>query len=99
MCVVIDHPLQPFSRSDFRQDIELWAILQSSARPVVRPIVDLIFPAPLVASGLPESGELRTAHTCVGKPYLPVVEPMVALPHRQQELTMPWEPDAFRPTS
>jgi hypothetical protein len=25
MCVVIDHPLQPLSRSDFRQDIELWS--------------------------------------------------------------------------
>jgi hypothetical protein len=46
-------------------------------------------PAPLVASGLPESGELRTPHTCVGKPYLLVVEPMVVLPYRQQELMNP----------
>jgi hypothetical protein len=41
MCVVIDHPLEPFSWREFEQDIELCSYLQSSAKPVVWPIVDL----------------------------------------------------------
>jgi hypothetical protein len=99
MCVVIDHPLQPFSRSDFRQDIEPCshpAELCEAGRMADR---SSSWPALRVASGLPEPGELRTLHACDGKPYLMVVEPMGVLPHRQQELMNPWGLDGFGPTS
>jgi hypothetical protein len=73
MCVVIDHPLEPFSWSEFEQDIELCsypAELCEAGRMADR---GPIFPAPLVASGLPELGAPRTLHPHVGKLYLKVV--------------------------
>ena len=57
------------------------------------------FPSPLVMSGLPEPGELRSLHPHVGKSYPKLVQPMGVWPHRQQELTNPWPADAFSPTS
>jgi hypothetical protein len=73
MCVVIDHPLEPFSWSEFEQDIELCSYpveLCGAGRMADR---GPIFPAPLGASGLPELGALRTLHPYVGKLYLKVV--------------------------
>jgi hypothetical protein len=99
MCVLIDHPLQPFSRSDFRQNIEPCSYPAEFCEAGRMADPSPSWPALLVASGLPEPGELRTLHACDGKPYLMVVEPMGVLPHRQQELMNPWGLDGFGPMS
>jgi hypothetical protein len=99
MCVDIDHSLQPFSWCYFTQATEICsdaADLRKAGRMAGR---GPTLPSPLVTSGSPGPGELRTLHRDVGKPYLKVVQPIGALPHRQQELANPWEPDAFRPMS
>jgi len=99
MCVVIDHPLEPFSWSEFKQDIEFCsypAELCEAGRIADRGVS---FPSPLMISGLPVAGEPRTLHPDIGKPYLKVVQLMDVLPRPQQELTNPWEPDAYRPMS
>jgi hypothetical protein len=73
MCVVIDHPLEPFSWSEFKQDIELCSypaeLCEAGRMADRRPII----PVPLVASGLPELGAPRTLHSHDGKLYLKVV--------------------------
>jgi hypothetical protein len=95
MCVVIDHPLQPFSRCSFTQDIRFCsddAHRCEAGR-------GHSFPFALVTSGLPEPEEPRTLYPYVGNPHFKVVQPMGVLPHRQQGLTNPRAPDAFRPMS
>jgi hypothetical protein len=99
MCVVIDHPLQSFSRSYFTQDTELCSDAVDLCEAGRMAGHGHIFPSPLVTSGLPEPGEPRALHPHVGKPCLKVVQPMAVSSHRQQGLTNPWEPDAFRPMS
>ena len=99
MCVVIDHPLQPFSRGSFTQDIKFCSDAAHRCEAGRRIDRGHIFPSVLVMSALPKPEEMRILQLHVGKPYRKVVQLIGVLPHRQQELANPWAPDAFRPMS